>query len=267
MSLMQAQHCVVEPVMTLLPQTASATNAQLLGDKGNDTIILTGTSNHLISSTIQGGSQTDTTGDGADSLFVGGSASLSFMQGNAGNDSIAVDGVTSSTLRGGGGADTIDLDGATLSGSVLQGDLGNDDFDAALTQILSSTVYGDNGDSTTTGGGNDSLMFSAATSVSASSVFAGAGDDTIDVGASTSANVQSVLIQGNGGSDSIDATGSMVNATVRGGSGNDTLNFATGAGFNQNFYGDAGNDTLAGTAASATTVYVELATTPELGFD
>ena len=160
--------------MTITLATA-ATNALLLGDSG---VAPTPLVFHfdLVSSTIQGGSQTDTTTDGADLFLLQLCFHLHPRQ--RWQDVISVTShVKSSTVRGGAGADSVNIDGATISSAFIQGDLGNDTIDAASTQLIKSTVYGDNGDSTTSGGGADSLNFAAVTTLSASNVFAGAGND------------------------------------------------------------------------------------------
>ena len=120
---------------TITLATASATNALLLGDSGNDTITLGSSTSHLVSSTIQGGSQTDTTTDGADSISVGGSASA-FIQGNAGNDVISV----TSHVKSPPYAVVLVRQRHRRRHHFFRfhsGDLGNDTIDAASTQLLS----------------------------------------------------------------------------------------------------------------------------------
>jgi Ca2+-binding RTX toxin-like protein len=93
--------------------TAGISSA-LYGDLGLDTITF---NNNMVNSTIYGGNLSDATSlDGEDSIFVSGSMSASFINGN-------------------GGADTIVVNSSVLGGSNIQGGRNNDSISIEQFQI------------------------------------------------------------------------------------------------------------------------------------
>ena len=169
---------------------ASATSSYLGGNKGADTIVLGG----LTRSSIYGAGAAITTDDGSDSLTVAGEVSLSFVQGNGGNDTLDLnDEVDTSTVKGGAGVDLVEI-GGIASASEIAGNKGNDTF-LFSAQVNSSTVYGGS-TADTTDDGSDSLAF--VNEVSKSIVKANVGNDTIDFNQGTvdlkGSSVMAVLV-------------------------------------------------------------------------
>ena len=118
----------------------------------------------LTSSSVFGGGSDDTTTDGADSLSIVGSVSASFVQGNAGNDTIDfTEVVIGSSARGGAGDDQLYLDKAVSADSYITGDRGSDTLTLAGVVKTGTSVFG--GSLTdTTGDAADSITFSTAPS-------------------------------------------------------------------------------------------------------
>ncbi len=166
------------------------------------------------------GSQTLLGGDGNDTIdggFAAGSSASDRLEGGSGNDSInganAGDVILgdsgNDTLRGNGGNDHIQ--GGT-GGDSLWGGSGNDTL---AGELGADTVFGD--------GGNDLIL-----SIDADTVDGGAGDDTIDavlggfsIGNSgddvfrlKTAAVSGSMIEGEGGFDTFDMSGSNFSALV-----------------------------------------------------
>jgi hypothetical protein len=205
---------------------------------GGDTIHLMTASG---STSVYGGSLVDTTGDGADSLTIVGDFSGSFLQANAGNDTINLDATANSnaSIKGGKGNDQVEV-AQTVNQSVVTGDLGNDSI--ILTGVVSqSSVWG--GSLTdTTADGSDSIDFVAGATLGY--VQLNAGNDTLDLTVSS----QTTALGGKG-NDSITAGGGQLD--IRGNLGNDTLNFT--ASTQSKFDAGAGNNFIQGAYGTAST--------------
>ena len=161
--------------------------------------------------------------------------------------------------QGGGFGDTISLTGTTF---YAQGNTGND--------IISTTGAGISGSSTLRGGA-DNDTFTVAFTGGASQVSGDLGDDTISVsaiGAATSVTVNGlnesgtqgqvdgsdaiaisgdgiVLVNANGGQDTIDATGFTGSGEIRGGAQADLISANVAVGKSVVLRGDLGVDTIA----------------------
>lgn len=145
----------------------------LNGNKGNDTLTVTGNS---VSSTARGGA-------GNDAIAVNANFTSSLIAGDAGNDtftsSVVGNALTSSTVQGNAGNDTVNFAGQTGSTLTLRGGADNDTVTGGT---LDDTIFGDAGndsitggtgdDSITTGDGNDTVLNEAATAASATAVAA-----------------------------------------------------------------------------------------------
>ena len=198
-------------------------NSLVNGNAGNDTIDLA-----LVSgSTIFGGQGDDT--------FLA-DLSNSVLNGNAGIDTINVFSSAGSSVFGGQGADVLSISGATSS-SVIQGDLGNDRIALAGVTLTNSTVNGSDGEDTITvtgvfsgssttiygGQGSDTLDASLAGVGSTGVVLSGdVGNDTIS-GTAFADN-----LFGGDGNDRI--TGGLLADTMTGGAGVNTFVFGVAAG-------------------------------------
>jgi len=230
---------------------SGVTSSTVAGNLGNDTITLL---SNLIGGTVYGGAVDDTSLDGADSLSINGDLDQSSMvQGNGGDDDIRLAGnILLSTVYGGQGIDLISGVGAarSISGSLIQGNLGNDIINFGSTNsFMNSTIHGS--DSTGTLTGSDSIILGAIT-IQTSTVFGGAGNDTILINSTvlnaayaTSGQLINLQINGFGGADSIAVAGSFVSTTVLAGAGNDTLFInANTASFGLGIYGGVGSDSF-----------------------
>ena len=184
-----------------------------------------------------------------------------YLQGNAGNDSIAFgEGVTrisattfaggagndvigsyknfndtwaaaaveapiiSSNIEGGGGNDTIYIDTEQFSALNVNANKGDDKVEFAAFSALDNSIIG-------LGAGNDSFTGDLFKSAASSTVAGGKGNDTIDI-AITDAN--NVVIGGD-----------RANANPLDGDGNDSIFIADAVIFSGNtIYGGGGNDTV-----------------------
>ena len=219
--------------------SSSASN-QVLGDAGDDTIILDDSYLGLF------GSGTVSGGEGNDSIMLRGSSHIAAATysgavfGDAGDDTIILDGsyvgrMGAATVSGGEGNDSIRLSNqsvigveATGTGGVL-GDAGDD------TITIDDSIIGRDGAGMVDGGeGNDSITLSNGSDLgeisgSTGQVFGGAGDDTITLDGSD------VALRGAG--------------TVSGGEGNDSITLSNSSNIGRisgtgHVLGDAGDDTI-----------------------
>ena len=168
------------------------------GDLGNDTIQINA---DFTGASVFGGNLSDaTSSDGADSISVSGSASAAYATGNGGNDTLYIAGkvLGGSSVYGGQGNDFITA-ATTVSGSYLTGNLGKDTIEVG-SFAKGATIFG--------GGG---FLFDTST-------------DGADFHHRWLATLSaSSMIQANGGNDTIDITGSIIDSTVYGGQGTDYI--------------------------------------------
>ena len=149
---------------------AAAINSRYGGGQGKDVFKGTGDGGNLGSdSTITGGSEDDTIGISTSGTAL---AVRSFINGNAGADTIYIVNNVAATVRGGSENDTITVvTGGVGAGSELYGDKGND----KITDLnANSKLFG--------GDGNDTLIGGAGTD----ELTGGAGSDLFDVTDTTS---------------------------------------------------------------------------------
>jgi Ca2+-binding RTX toxin-like protein len=183
--------------------------------------------------------------------------------------------LTDWTVRGGTGQDTLNLGGGILDGpfggdivgGLFNGNQGSDKIrasrifggarilggmdndDIQVDQVFSSSVNGNKG--------TDKVKVSFG--LVNGSVFGGQGADTITVGSSpTTDGIESSLISGDFGSDTITVTGTLYgSSTIEGGEGNDTITAtsveaATGFDVGLIINGGVGDDTITGGATNDT---------------
>ena len=167
------------------------------GGLANDTINLVGTTT-LLSSSVYGGGATGGSSDGADSINLG-TVSSSFVQPNAGSDTINITATTtSSTVRGGKSADFVTFAGS-VGLSYVSGDLGGDTLTLGGAVASGTSVWGGSTDHQSEDSA-DSLIFGT--------------------------TVADTHVQGNGGADTISLEGAVGNnSSLRGGKGNDLISY------------------------------------------
>jgi Ca2+-binding RTX toxin-like protein len=147
--------------------------------------------------TVRGGTGNDTLTIGAvinEGFFVGGDVVGGLFNGNQGGDTIEASRIFGGArILGGMDIDTITVD-----------------------QVFSSSVNGNKGADTV------NVDFGLVNG----SVFGGQGADAINVGTGTTDGIESSLISGDFGSDTITVKGTLYgSSTIEGGEGNDTINF------------------------------------------
>jgi hypothetical protein len=184
---------------TLKFADGSATNYFVGGGKGNDTI--SGDFNKLFTSSIVGGQGQDsliladigsavsvqiasdaldrsnTTANGADSIYISGSLRTSTILGGAGNDSL-----------------TIALSAA--SGNTIYLDAGNDRVSAiAGTDLTDTTIY--------FGGGDDEFILADTGKIASGRLIMGAGSDTVTLSSMPleTSTLAGLTIRGGAGAD------------------------------------------------------------------
>ncbi|MEM1146136.1 MAG: autotransporter-associated beta strand repeat-containing protein, partial [Pseudomonadota bacterium] len=250
---------------------SSGSQAQILGDAGNDTM----TFDYV--GVGYGGAATVSGGSGDDSItfttvgFAVDPGSTAQVLGGEGADEISISsdggvlgGEGAVTVSGGDGNDLIETNSmviATDDGSEARiwGDAGND------TIILDDVGLGPRGDATVDGGAdadsiilrNDSNLGRFATG--SSLIYGNAGNDTITVDNSEIGNLGSATVDGGADNDSITLINSAsVGAlgVIQGGAGNDTIALDNSVTWNAaaSFDGGEGTDTLQFTAAGADTI-------------
>ena len=191
--------------------TTSATNTQIFGGAGRDTITLSGEANAGVAK-VAGG-------DGGDLITLQGTGTYSAIGAGAGTDTIELSGattlVTGASIGLGAGNDVISGTVATLTGAGILGGGGSDTI--TLTTLANSGSFV-NGDSSGNGGAADSIVVT--TMEEATIVRGKGGADTITI-----QNIQgSAAIAGNAGRDVLVVSGTFADdAAIRGGQGGDSI--------------------------------------------
>ena len=208
--------------------TTLAAASRINGNEGNDRITL---------NAFNGVSVTDTTvvgGKGNDTIVLTGSLNSSLVNGNLDDDTITTAGASNSSVFGGQGVDTININGITVL-TVINGDKENDTINVAGS-VNQSTING--------GDGNDTVnLLAGITAFADSSVFGGDGIDTLngtavgDFGLVLSGDAGNDVINGGGGADSL--FGGIGNDQILGRAGADTITGGVGA---DRLTGGLGND-------------------------
>jgi len=187
-------------------------NDSLTGGVGSDTLVGGLDNDTLIGGTSGSGIDSILGGSGSDTIFSASSVSGAQLVGDAGNDSITFNNLSSSsavaaaTIDGGTGNDSITI-GA--SGSVIGGE-GND------TIVIGAGSYS----LTVSGGAGNETIVSSGTGDSLQ-IDAGAGNDTIRVDGKNDS-----IVAGSGNDRiTLTTTGADSTITISGGQGTDTLIF------------------------------------------
>lgn len=225
-------------------------NASLVGGAGDDSVVAFGGTRGR--NTLWGGEGNDTMrnfGDesyvngeaGNDTIFQEGGFGESTLMGGAGDDSVdASAGGGTNLLWGGEGADTlvgnITLTDDTVPGDTLYGG------DTANTDTSADSLVGGQNSLLLGNQGNDTLVSTVGTNAS---LYGGQGGDSLftDIGTS--------YMSGDLGNDSL-VTGATSNNSLLGGEGNDSL-YGTGGSLNS-LVGGAGNDILVAGSADDTLI-------------
>ncbi|BAY20626.1 hypothetical protein NIES2100_03680 [Calothrix sp. NIES-2100] len=223
------------------------TLVQFTGGAGNDTLDGSDSSTQLYGNgdagddVLTGSSASDTLNGGDGNDLVQGEKGNDTMIGGAGNDTLAWDdGDGSDRISGNAGIDTIDVDGSVAQGDKFvlgqQGNLAI--FDRVNLGQFKLTVDTAEQFSVSGEGGNDSFDVNnlSYTGVKLVSFSGGAGNDTLD------GSDSSTQLYGNGDAGDDVLTGSSASDTLNGGDGNDLVQGEKG---NDTMIGGAGNDTLA----------------------
>ncbi len=210
-------------------------------------------------------------GEGNDTVSLLGSPTATLVQGGQGNDSVSVNsvgniggGAIDSSIRGGAGNDTIRIvtTGIGSVGTTYQGGSGTDQL-FAQGVFQNANIRG--------GGDEDTIWFTADSSLSNTSVTGGADADYITnedqtPGVTTRYQViaESSTIFGGGAGDVIDFATNETDLLIYGdtGASNSETDAATADGADQIFggdgedtiYGEGGNDTIFGNAGDDTIV-------------
>ena len=221
-------------------------SGQVLGDAGNDTITIN--DSHVGA----GGSATVSGGEGDDRIALSNASHIgsfynspSYVRGDAGNDTITINGsavgrFSAGTVSGGEGDDSIVLSNGSAVGAAgyganqVLGDAGDDTIILDRSYIahanFGTVSTGETG--TVSGGdGNDSIVLRNGSFISGSAAASGAvrgdaGDDTITIDNSTVGRSGAATVDGGDGNDSIVlVNGAEIGAQgeVLGGAGNDTV--------------------------------------------
>ncbi|WP_347919617.1 Hint domain-containing protein [Paracoccus marcusii] len=258
----------------LVNLTGTFGNDTITGGLGSDTLsgaTLTGAStvtfNGGSGTFVSGGStatfntiEAVTTGSGADTVTISGTAAGTFATG-AGADTINAGGSGADSINAGDGDDLVNLSGA-FGSDTITGGAGSDTLSGAtLTGASTVTFNGGSGtfasggstasfntiEAITTGTGADTVNITG----SVAGAFAtGAGADTINAGGSGADSINT-----GDGDDLVNLTGTFGNDTITGGSGSDTLAGATlTGGSTVTFNGGSGTFANGGSTASFNTV-------------
>ena len=220
------------------------------GTEGADDIRLNGglTGNGSVVEALAGNDTITINGDGglvaaASSQIVG-----PIVKGQGGADVITLSGVAAvgsaanAEVYGNAGGDTISLDGVF---GVVNGGNGND------VVTLSGGTYS----AVSLGAGADRLELSASTFATGGSIMAGAGSDVISGGAAATLN-QGATIKAGGGADTItlDSFGGITGDLINAGAGNDSVTVASQATLSK-INGADGSDTITvGSFATGSTI-------------
>ena len=195
------------------------------GGAGNDVLSLalgsTTGDNDIIDSYVYG----DAGDDNISGSVVGGTIYGDNGSTGAGNDTFNFTALTSASVLGEGGNDSLIITGATSNSSLLGGDgldtiTVNGNFLAARAESASFFSFGANvSGSTISGEGNDTISFKGVST--GASIVGGSGDDSLVFTLATSGSIT----EGN-----INNTGSSVGASSTyyfgSGGGNDSINFS-----------------------------------------
>jgi Ca2+-binding RTX toxin-like protein len=232
------------------------------GAGGGDVLI--GTSGDDILTSSANGNDSMVGNDGDDFVFAG--SGRDTIRGGNGNDRLFGLGGSGDQLFGGNGDDA--LDGGTGSDVILSGDAGNDKIfggagnDVADGGTGKDSLFGNAGDDVLFGrGGNDLVSggpgFDILDGGDNNDRFFEEGDTDFTVtgmniqspetGSETALNVESLIISGGAGNNTIDISGAAIPLVVTGGGGNDTI---LGSPFDDTLVGDAGDDVLNGAAGN-----------------
>ncbi|MBM79334.1 MAG: hypothetical protein CMJ78_01915 [Planctomycetaceae bacterium] len=214
----------------------------LRGGSGNDTVVAS-----FGADFIAGGSGNDniTASDGNDRVFGGGGDD--FIDGGAGDDRL--DGQSGNdTLEGGEGAEVFIWDGARDDTDTISNSSGTASVDIRGQAGGNSFSVGQaNGLMTITDGME---VLTIGTTIKDIVLGGGTGDDMITVEDLTGVIISSLTVDGQGGADTIDASGATlgnVRLRINGGAGNDTV---TGSAFSETIDGGTGDDNLSGGAGN-----------------
>jgi Ca2+-binding RTX toxin-like protein len=211
--------------ITFSPFGNQLKDSTVYGNAGNDiiTVSITNGSASAVNSLIQGAA-------GNDTILVQNVVSSSTMRGGAGADTLTVSNAVSSVINGNKGGDTIRINGGTYNQSNVYGGADNDSMTITASTILSNgTINGNKGNDTIVDYGT------GITSLSAATVFGGAGQDVITLNGGGTG----LFISGDLGNDQL--TSGAGADTVLGGAGVDTI--VVGAG-NDSVVGGGGADTI-----------------------
>ena len=215
----------------------------------------------LVGDTLFGNSGTDTVRGALGDDFINGGGGSDLLEGSGGNDFV-YGGASRDTINGGSGNDTLDGQGGldTIDGNEDDDTLiwrvgnssdsfsGTEGFDELIVQGTSANNRLTVGESST---GNlsvsdDTYAISAAASVTRVTINAGPGNDRITVGNVLGASGVLLVVNGENGGDTVDASGADlgdVRMLVQGGDGNDTI---TGSEDDDLLRGENGNDVIDG---------------------
>lgn len=215
-------------------------------------------------STADGGDNIDLQAGGTNDLV----ASNTFVNTNAGNDSLIFDSLLGSTIYAGAGTDRINPSGnffgTALVSSLIRLNDGDDFFNrtaGGVTQnanIEGSTINGNAGIDELWFGDNAQLPAPTGGYLTNNVIHGGADQDTININIRQADVFRGNTINGNLANDVIIVTALRNNAntnisdnTVFGGQGTDTINAGASTG-NLYLSGDNGNDTVVGGAGADT---------------
>ena len=248
-----------------LPGAGATDAVSLIGSSGIDIASVTSQSPGLFLNALEAGDVLNFTeagnrytvlgGEGQDTISGAPLISNSIINGNIGEDIIALDLLETTSVFGGKQNDFLSV--GSLTSSSVNGNIGADAV-TVTSGLSASQVYGgkDN-DTLTVGGvissssvngdiGNDTINLNVATLENGSSVQGGLNDDTITL---TGVNVFSAdsSVFGGQGNDTINAANSTAAVVIYGDNDNDTVTSGGGADF---LYGNNGNDQLNGGASN-----------------
>ena len=219
--------------------------ATVRGGAGADTMTLGNATATIFTGLFaNGGAGADTMTSNAANSFI-----ASTIQGGKANDTLTFGIVTSSKVNGNLGDDTVSVDGVTSASSVYGG-AGNDTINAGTAAFTSSLISGDKGNDTITLEGTN-------TSIDDLTIKGGDGVDTIDVSDNGATTDEGIYVAGNDGSDTITGSDNAVTAiTLAGGAGDDTITSGAGS---TTAIGGLGRDTMQAGAGTNTFQYTSKA--------
>ena len=200
--------------------------------EGNDTIFVNATSGSESASTefYAGAGNDFVSAMNGQQIAIYGDASSTDTAG--GNDSLSINGLTSSTVYGAAGGDTLIVVGGTNN----RFDLGNEmNYATGNGAYVSSTLLGGTGSDSLylngstlgyvdAGAGADSITFEGvvvgSSTTTMATILGGTGSDTLDFNASVQ---YATILGGTDSASQINFASTVDESTVRGGSGADTL--------------------------------------------